>query len=48
VNVDIIQSGCAGAKISVSPRHEIDQRISSDEHNGIRCWVMPELSEKLD
>lgn len=48
MNVDIIHAGCAGSKISVSPRTEQDRRVPADEAHGIRCWVLPELAEKLD
>lgn len=48
VNVDIISAGCAGSKISITPRTTHDTRIESDEHNGIRCWILPELTQKLD
>ena len=48
MNVDIVQSGCAGSKITIDTRIEKDNRVSSDIHDGIRCWVTPELSEKLD
>jgi hypothetical protein len=48
VNIDIVQAGCAGSKISVTPRVVDDERISSDPHNDIRGWVVPELVEKLD
>jgi Fe-S cluster assembly iron-binding protein IscA len=49
VNVDVITQGCAGSKITVTPRILGDERISSDEEqNGIRCWVVPELAGKLD
>lgn len=48
VNVDIITAGCAGSKISIAPRTTQDARIVSDEHNGIRCWVLPELAQTLD
>ncbi len=48
INVDVVNSGCAGCKISVVARIESDDRLSSDEHLGIRCWIKPELAEKLD
>lgn len=48
INVDVVNSGCAGFKISISARTESDDRLSSDEHLGIRCWIWPELVEKLD
>jgi Fe-S cluster assembly iron-binding protein IscA len=48
INVDVLDSGCAGQKISVSPRTESDERLSSEEHLGIRCWIKPEFVEKLD
>lgn len=48
VNVDIISAGCAGSKISITPRTTHNTRIESDEHNGIRCWVLPEFAQKLD
>jgi Fe-S cluster assembly iron-binding protein IscA len=48
INVDVVNSGCAGLKISVSPRSGSDERLSSEEHLGIRCWIKPELAEKLD
>ena len=48
INLNIIQSGCAGSKITLEPRTENDNRVASDIHNTIRCWVLPELSKKLD
>ncbi len=48
VNIDIIQAGCAGAKISVTPRLIDDERICSEEYGGIRCWVFWEFEEKLN
>ena len=48
VNIDIINAGCAGSKISVTARNEIDDRMVSEAHNDIRCWVKPEFAEKLE
>lgn len=48
VNVDIITAGCAGSKISITPRTTQDERIASDEHNGMHFWVLPEFAQKLD
>lgn len=48
VNVDIIQAGCAGSKIVVTPRTQSDDRVASEVHNGIRSWITPELAQKLD
>ncbi len=48
INVDVVNSGCAGCKISVVARIESDDRLSSDKHLGIQCWIKPELAEKLD
>lgn len=48
INVDIISSGCAGSKIAIAPRTTEDNRLSSDVHGGIRCWVVAELAEKID
>ena len=48
VNVDIIQAGCAGSKIVVTPRTQSEDRVASEMHNGIRSWITPELIEKLD
>ena len=48
VDIDIIQTGCAGSKIVVIPRTQSDDRIASEVHNGIRSWIISELIEKLD
>ncbi len=48
INVDIITAGCAGSKISITPRTAQDARIVSDEHNGVHFWVLPEFAQKLD
>lgn len=48
VMLDIVKSGCAGLKIKIAPYDKISQRIPSDEYLGIRCWVVPELVQKLD
>lgn len=48
VNVDVIRAGCAGSKITVTPRTQRDDRISADEHLWITLWINPELAEILD
>jgi len=48
VNVDIVTAGCAGSKIIVMPRVSPDERIPSEEHNGLVFWVLPEYEKKLD
>jgi Fe-S cluster assembly iron-binding protein IscA len=48
VNVDIIHAGCAGSKITVTPRIEWDERISADKHLWITAWIELNLAEIMD
>jgi Fe-S cluster assembly iron-binding protein IscA len=48
VNIDIVNAGCAGSKISLSPRAFSDDRIQSENFQGISFWVVPELVPLLD
>ena len=48
VSVDIITAGCAGSKIKITPYDKTSQKVSTEEYLGIRCWIYPELAEKLD
>ncbi len=48
VSVDIITAGCAGLKIKITPYDKTSQKVSAEEYLGIRCWIDPELAEKLD
>jgi Fe-S cluster assembly iron-binding protein IscA len=48
VNIDIVNAGCAGSKISLSSRAFSDDRIQSDNFQGISFWVVPELVPLLD
>lgn len=48
MDIDIVKAGCAGSKITVTPHIDTEERIFSETHDGIRCWVKAEFAEKLD
>ncbi|MBP6920967.1 hypothetical protein KBB89_00250 [Candidatus Gracilibacteria bacterium] len=48
VNIDIVHAGCAGSKISLSPRAFSDERMQSENFQGITFWVVPEAVSLLD